>query len=217
MRRAQAQATRDRVLDSALSLFTHRGYGRTSVAAIASHAGVSDRMIYLTFGSKRGVLSALLEHMAPVPRETLEADLAAVASDPPRQLELAVDFIVRYYAGAAPFLSIVIGAAATEPDLQEVYVQGEAFRRAAQEPLIRHWSLHGALAPGRTEAEAADIMWALTSPEVYFKLTSLPGWAADRYRAWLTSTLAAQLLESRHQPRTASIAEPDPGPAPTRG
>jgi AcrR family transcriptional regulator len=193
-RREQARATRARVLDSAMQLFTDNGYGGTSVAAIASRAGVSDRMIYLTFGSKPGILFALLEHMAPVPRETFEADLTAAAADPHRQLELAVSFIVDYYAGAAPFLSILRAAAATEPDRQGFIDQGEAFRRAAQEPLVRHWSQHGWLAPGRTAAEAADILWALTSPDVYLKLTSIPGWPPDRCRAWLISTLGAQLL-----------------------
>jgi AcrR family transcriptional regulator len=195
-RREQARATRARVLDSAMRLFTDNGYGRTSVAAIASRAGVSDRMIYLAFGSKRGILFALLEHMAPVPRETFEADLAAAAADPHRQLGLAVSFIVDYFAGAAPFLSITRTAAATEPDIQEFIAQGEAFRRAAQEPLIQHWSQRGSLAAGRTAAEAADILWALTSPDLYLKLASIPGWPPDRCRDLLISALAAQLFRS---------------------
>jgi AcrR family transcriptional regulator len=151
-------------------------------------------MIYLAFGSKRGILIALLEHMAPVPRETFEADLAAVAADPHRQLGLAVSFIVDYYAGATPFLSILLAAAATEPDIREAVAQGEAFRRAAQEPLIRAWSQRGSLAPGRTAGEAADIMWALTSPEVYLKLSSIPGRPPERCRDWLISAPGAQLL-----------------------
>jgi AcrR family transcriptional regulator len=193
-RREQARATRARVLDSAMQLFTGNGYGGTSVAAIASLAGVSDRMIYLAFGTKRSLLFALLEHMAPVPRETFEADLAAAAAYPHRQLELAVSFIIDYYAGAAPFLSILQAAAAAEPDIQGFMDQGEAFRRGAQEPLIRHWSQRGWLTPGRTAAEAADILWALTSPDLYLKLTSIPGWPPDRCREWLTSTLDTLLL-----------------------
>jgi AcrR family transcriptional regulator len=195
-RRDQARATRSRVLDSAMQLFTDNGYSGTPVAAIASRADVSDRMIYLAFGSKRGILYALLEHMAPVPRETFEADLTAAAADPHRQLRLAVGFIIDYYAGAAPFLSILRAAAAAEPDIQGFMDQGEAFRRAAQEPLIRHWSQRGSLAPGRTAAEAADILWMLTSPDVYLKLTSIPGWPPGRCRAWLIGTLDAQLLRS---------------------
>jgi AcrR family transcriptional regulator len=193
-RREQAQATRARVLDSAMQLFTDNGYGGTPVAAIASRAGVSDRMIYLAFGSKRGILYALLEHMAPVPRAAFEADLTAAAADSHRQLELAVDFIIDYYAGATPLLSILRAAAAAEPDIQGFMDQGEAFRRAAQEPLIRHWSQRGSLAPGRTIVEAADILWTLTSPDFYLKLTSIPGWPQDRCRDYLVSTLDAQLL-----------------------
>jgi len=193
-RRDQARDTRSRVLDSAMQLFTDNGYGGTPVAAIASRAGVSDRMIYLAFGSKRGILFALLEHMAPVPRETYEAELTAATADPHRQLKLAVDFIVDYYAGAAPFLSILRAAAATEPDIEGAISQGEAFRRAAQEPLIRDWSQDGSLAPGMTAAEAADILWTMTSPDVYLKFTSIPGWPPERCRDWLLRVLRAQLL-----------------------
>ena len=177
-----------------MQLFTENGYGGTSVAAIAAGAGVSDRMIYLTFGSKRSILFALLEHMAPVPRETFEADLMAAAEDPHRQLEIAVNFTIDYYTGAAPFLSIMMSATVTEPDIRGAVDQGEAFRRAAQAPLIQHWSRRSSLASGRTADEAADIMWPLTSPDVYFKITSIPGWPPERCRRWLISTLDAQLL-----------------------
>lgn len=177
-----------------MRLFTDDGYSGTSVAAIASRAGVSDRMIYLAFGSKRGILLALLEHMAPVPRATFEADLTAAAADPRRQLEIAVTFIVDYYAGAASFLEIIRAAAASEPDIQAVITQGEAFRRAAQEPLIRNWSRQGSLAPGTTATEAADVLWVLTSPDLYLKLASLPDWPPRRCRDWLIRTLDTRLF-----------------------
>jgi hypothetical protein len=44
------------------------------------------------------------------------------------------------------------------------------------------------------EREAADIIHALMSPEVYGLLVVDRGWSAERYERWLTGTLVDQLL-----------------------
>jgi hypothetical protein len=51
-----------------------------------------------------------------------------------------------------------------------------------------------ALAPGLRQRDAADIVHALVSPEVYGLLVVDRGWPVDRYEAWLTRTLVDQLL-----------------------
>ena len=63
LRDAQAAATRVRILEAALDEFVARGYPGTSVAAIARTAGVSPETIYATFGTKRGIVDALLEEI----------------------------------------------------------------------------------------------------------------------------------------------------------
>src|SRR6478752_4884782 len=59
LRRNQADATRRQILSAAQELFERDGYGATSMAAIASHAHVSLKTVYLAFESKSGVLRAL--------------------------------------------------------------------------------------------------------------------------------------------------------------
>jgi AcrR family transcriptional regulator len=58
-RREQAAATRREILQAALRLFEKRGYGATSMAAIAAEADVAPKTVYLAFQSKRGLLLAL--------------------------------------------------------------------------------------------------------------------------------------------------------------
>src|SRR3954469_24488833 len=58
-RRQQAEATRLGVLEAAERLFHRQGYAATSVAAIATDAGVAAKTVYLAFESKGGVLRAL--------------------------------------------------------------------------------------------------------------------------------------------------------------
>lgn len=191
-RRAQAQATRERILRSAHRLFVAHGYAATSVASVAAAAGVSDRFVYTVFGSKRGLLLALLEHFAPTPREEFEAELAG-AGDAAARLAVAVGFVTSYYAAAGDLLAIALAAAGTDDDLRAFIGQGELFRRLAQRPLIDELAVTGALRPGLAAAEAADILWAMTSPEVYLKLVAA-GWSPEPVKEWLIQTLSQALL-----------------------
>ena len=43
--------------------------------------------------------------------------------------------------------------------------------------------------------EALDVLWALTSYELFRLLVRDCGWRPDRYEAWLTEMLAERLLE----------------------
>ena len=52
----------------------------------------------------------------------------------------------------------------------------------------------GALRLGLKEREAADIVHALASPEVYRLLVTDRGWSGKRYQQWLSSILIDQLL-----------------------
>lgn len=53
--------TRQQILDASLSLFSQRGFARTTVRDIARKAGITDAAIYYHFDSKREVLAALVE------------------------------------------------------------------------------------------------------------------------------------------------------------
>src|SRR5438128_6263414 len=93
-RREQAAATRREILEAAQRLFERDGYAATTMAAIATEAGVALKTIYVAFETKSGVLRALWnlllrgdEDDAPVAerdwyRQVLEE------SDPERQLRL---------------------------------------------------------------------------------------------------------------------------------
>jgi AcrR family transcriptional regulator len=64
--RAEQQAiTRDRLLDAAAELFAVHGFNGTSVALIASRAGVTTGAIYSNFSGKNDLFAAVVErHMA---------------------------------------------------------------------------------------------------------------------------------------------------------
>lgn len=64
-------ASRKRILDAALLLFSQQGYGETSVAELARSADVSKGLVYHYFDTKRDVLVAVMARGADRLQETL--------------------------------------------------------------------------------------------------------------------------------------------------
>lgn len=58
---ARAEATRRKILDSAVELFSDLGYGETGLADILLRAGVSKGAFYYHFDSKEAVATAIIE------------------------------------------------------------------------------------------------------------------------------------------------------------
>jgi AcrR family transcriptional regulator len=61
---ARAEATRRRILDSAVDLFSELGYGETGLADVLQRAGVSKGAFYYHFDSKEAVATAIIEEFA---------------------------------------------------------------------------------------------------------------------------------------------------------
>ena len=57
----RSERSRQQILDSALKLFSHRGYGATSVRDIAEEAGLSKGNVYHHFPDKETIFRALLD------------------------------------------------------------------------------------------------------------------------------------------------------------
>lgn len=67
---ARAEATRRRILDSAVELFDELGYGETGLADVLQRANVSKGAFYYHFDSKEAVASAIIDDYRRRVRET---------------------------------------------------------------------------------------------------------------------------------------------------
>ncbi|MBP7779738.1 MAG: TetR/AcrR family transcriptional regulator [Acidobacteria bacterium] len=62
----RSERSRTAILDAALELFSHRGYGATSMRDIAGKAGVSTGSVYHHFQDKEAIFLALLEQFQTI-------------------------------------------------------------------------------------------------------------------------------------------------------
>lgn len=191
-REAQAQETRALILDSARALFTSRGYGGTTIEAVAAEAGVAPQTVYAAYKNKRGLLLALLDRMA------VDADPSelrpASEGDPRRQLREGIAFTTRFYSRGADLIELARTVSGVEPDLGAMWQEGEARRLRRYSELTAEWERAGALAPGLTAAAARDIGWALGGPDSFRLFVLERRWSLTRYQEWLGDTLERLLF-----------------------
>jgi AcrR family transcriptional regulator len=193
LRREQALATRQRILDAALGLFGAQGYGMTSIAAVAREAGVVPETIYATFGSKRGIIDGLVERAAP-PQVLAELDGAwnARAGDPWGQLEVVATFSTRFWS-RNDALAMVFRRGTGDADIGDEWARRQGDRRAYFRHLLSAWPT-SAFRAGVDLERAVDILWGLNTDEVFHLFVRERGWSVDDYRTWLLALLRHEIL-----------------------
>jgi AcrR family transcriptional regulator len=83
-RSPKAEQTRRAIVDSAMRLFRDKGYGKTTMRAIASEAGVSLGNAYYYFGSKEHLVQAFYDQMQEQHAEAAAVVLAREKAFAPR-------------------------------------------------------------------------------------------------------------------------------------
>jgi AcrR family transcriptional regulator len=199
-RREQAAATRRDILEAAQRLFERQGYAATSMAAVAAEAGVAVKTVYLAFETKRGVLLALWHLLLRGDEEPLPVGerpwFREVMEEPDARRQLRLNArnsrMVKERAGA--LMEVLRDAAPAEPELAALWsrIQAEFFDN--QRTIVEALHRKGALKPGLDVDSAADILWTLNHPNVWWLLVGARGWAPDRYESWLADVLCAELL-----------------------
>jgi AcrR family transcriptional regulator len=204
-RQAQAAQTRQDILDAAHQLFLERGYAGTTLAAIAQAAGVVVETIYRAYGSKAELFKAVVR-AAVAGGPAIQAVIAE--TDPHRQLELYAATQPGIHARAGPLLRVLVGAAAADPELAAVWDQLENERLAGMGRFAQLLADRGVLQAGLSVQEARDLLWTLNALAVHDLLVLRRGWSPERYRDWLASALARELLPDRQPPQRPTPPRP---------
>jgi len=199
-RQARSRHTRAAVAEAARALFVERGYAATTIEAISERSDTPQATVYRLFSSKLGILKAVLDvSVGGDDQAVAMLDRPQVRSlfsgeDPTTQLA-GFAGLVREVMGRVGLVHRVLAdAAKSDQDAAQLLAEIARQRHEGQRRIARSLARAGALQPALREGDAADIIHALASPEVYGLLVIDRGWNADRYERWLRSILADQLL-----------------------
>ncbi len=197
----QVRVTRQRILRAARELILRRGYYDTTIGAIAQRARVSPQTVYNTIGGKAALLRAVYDVALagddePVPvggRPAFEDILDAPDARTmlARYARLGRTMLDR----AGPIIvAVIVEGPGRDPDLRAFLATIEGERRSGTAGMAHHLATRFTLRDGLTQTEAADVLWALTAPELADRMLRRCGWTMDRYEQWLAATMADTLV-----------------------
>jgi len=194
-RRAQAERVRAALIDTARDMLLNDGYAALTIPKLAQACGVSAESVYKRFAGKPALVRAVVEQalrgIGPVAAET-------------RSDALGVDDLQELLRGwgrlsaevgprVAPILLLVQVAASRDPDLASLARELDANRRARMRDNAHRLADAGHLPPSLSVAQATDILWTYSSPEVYDLLVIRSGWNLQQYATFISAGLAAHL------------------------
>ena len=156
--------------------------------------------VYFHFGNKATLLKEALdvaavgddEPVALLDRPWLE-ELTA-EPDPVRVIELWTSGGREILERVAPLLAVVRGTVGTDPDLAAQWEVNEGQRRTAFRALADLLADRGALRPGLTVEDAADLAFLIQSAENYIVATDTLGWTPERWQRTTAALLVRALL-----------------------
>jgi AcrR family transcriptional regulator len=198
-RQEQARQTRLSVIRAAQKLFIEQGYGRTTMADIATAAGVSVETVYAAFGNKATVLHRVWDITIGGDDENVifheRPEIQAIRNEPDlaRRLMLHAAMSTTTARRMVPFLRALQGAAGTEPAAAEMLAEIGRQRLAGMTVMAHEAAATGQLAV--TEEECRDVVWAYTDGTMWHHLVIERGWSDERFAEWLGRTWISELVK----------------------
>ena len=196
---ARTRLARRAVVEAARALFLERGYQATTIDAISEHSDVPTATVYRLFSSKLGILKALLDvsiagddRPVALPDRPQVAELLA-AGNVEALLAGFTTMTVAINTRSSDVYRILTSAAGSDPAAAQLLADYQHQRDQGQGLFARSLARAGALRPELRERDAADLIHALMSPELYRLLVIDRGWSPARYEEWLRHTLSEQL------------------------
>lgn len=199
-RRTRSAETRGRVLAAARDLLLEGGYRATTVAAIATRAQVNVDTVYELVGRKPVILRELIEQAisgtdrAVVAEERDYVKAMMASRDPKEKLTIYAHAMRNIQARMAPLHLALRDASSTEPEAKRIWREISERRAANMRKLVQDLRSTGGMRRDLSVSEAADVIWATNSAELYVMLTVERGWSPQHYERWLADSWCRLLL-----------------------
>jgi AcrR family transcriptional regulator len=198
-RAANAQVTRDRILDAAIRLIPEAG-ASLPVAAIARDAGVAVQTIYDQFGSKGGLLIATVNRIQE--SAGLLASLTLVFESPHGEeaMRRMIAATVGFWHRAWPYLEFMLRARRVDPVVEREMAFVDRLRRAHFWAITQQLAHEGRIRDGRSPDWAAEQAFALTTPTVYEEIGPRGGGSVESAIETCTQAVLSVIVDPDSMP-----------------
>lgn len=199
-RQEQARRSREAVLDAAERLFLSQGYAATTIAAVATEAGVSVETVYKAFGGKAGVVRAVYQRgltgRGPVPAYQRSDQMRTQETDPRAIMREWGLLTAEVASVVSPIRLLIRSAALIDPEMAALLKANDEERLQRMRHHAGFLMERGYLRDGVTADEATDILWTCSSVELYELLVVQRGWSLPRFAQFVAEFMITSLLPS---------------------
>ena len=198
-RRAQADETRTAIATAARDLFIEQGYGTTTLAEVATRAGVSVETIYKSVGPKAVLLHRAWDLTVGGDDQDIvlheRPEVLAIRREPDlsRRLMLQATFSTRTAQRIAPFQLMVQAAAGADPAAAAMLEEMGRQRLVGIGVMAAEAAKTGQLAV--SEEECRDVIWSMTDGMLWHRLVNERGWTNERFATWLGHLWVDRLVQ----------------------
>ncbi len=184
LRAEAAMETRHRILEVTREGFARAPIENPGLEEVAKRARVARSTIYKIFGSRQGLMVALAEDL--LRRVGFDQLGRAFRNPDPRAaLETSLREGVRLYAEEHDVARAIVTLAALDPDVAHAAARFDFGRKEGMADLARRLDAAGELRPDVSQAEAADVLWVVTSLATFTQLYQQRGLSVDETAARL--------------------------------
>jgi AcrR family transcriptional regulator len=191
------EQTRGRIIAAMRELLARDGDRSTSLEEVARVADVARATVYHQFGSKAGLLEAVVGDIQRRAGQSAVADALHV-TDPIEALRQAFEVGCRFWAAEHPLIRRLTGLAAVDEEISRVIADVEQNRVPLLAGLVERLEAAGQLSPDVPPPRALDVLWMLSSFEAFDQLLTGRGLTVDEVAEILTD-LAVRGLTTQHR------------------
>ncbi len=182
------------ILDAAWDLIAARG-AEVSLAEIAKAVGLTRQSIYVHFGSRGGLLIALVRRTDEREKIFERFDAALATDDPAARLDACLAVWLDFVVVIRPVASDLIRLRATDPDAAAAWDDRMADAVGLFRKLVASLKKDGALAPAWSVPRATDYLWAACSVQAWSLLVGDRGWTDKAANTTVRRVMAEALLD----------------------
>jgi AcrR family transcriptional regulator len=192
------EQTRQRILAATRELLAREDYQQMSLDEVARAADVARATVYYQFGSKAGLLEAVVRHIQQRAGQSAVVD-ATVLRDPLDALRQAFLAGCRFWAAEHRLVQRLSGLAAVDAEVRRVLVDVQQDRLPLVTGLVQRLDAAGRLSPDYPEPKAVDVLWLLSSFEAFDQLYTGRGMAAEEVAEALADLAVRALIRGEDE------------------
>jgi AcrR family transcriptional regulator len=216
-RRDRAKATHWRIVKAAYESFCERGYAGTTMAHVASRAGVAVQTVYFVFHTKVALLSrsydfAVMGEGEPrVPEQ--QPWYQAMAAEP--DARIALRHLIRgtseIVKRVTPVYLVARASTDADPDIARIQTFHETWRAEGYRKMLELLLAKAPLRTGLSPERANHLLLFYAGPDAYHVFVDVYGWTHTEWIDWAVAMIAEQVFglgdpesAARHDPTTES-------------